>query len=175
MPREKVQGNALVSACRGLGKTFPPCLLPRPPELSRSRFLSFQPQFLWDVLRGQDTHHLMTLIPLSLLGGPVRPSGQPFVHKPRASAELAAGPGSDPAAAGTLLVRGQSIPYHKQHKVRQSLWAQDMGWLRGQAAGAAAVPQPCTEPDGLQVRGQRLPGARNKAEGCEYAFTFLWL
>lgn len=75
---------------------------------------------------------------------------------------------------GTLLVRGQRIPYRKQHKVQQGLWAQDMGWLRGQAAGTAAVPQPFTEPKGLEVRGQRLPGAGNMAEGCEYTLpTFV--
>lgn len=111
----------------------------------------------------------MTLIPCSLLGGPVQPSGQRFVHNPRGNAELLASPGSDPAAVGTLLVRGRSIPYHEQHKVQRGLRAQNMGWLHGQAAGMAAAPQPCTEPKGLQVRGQRLPGAGNKAEGCEYA------
>ena len=110
----------------------------------------------------------MTLIPLSLPGGSVRPSGRRFIHNPRAEAQLPASPGSDPAAVGTLSVRGQSIPYREQHKVRQGLRARDPRWLRGQAARTAAVTQPCTEPKGLQVRGQRLPGAGNKAEGREY-------
>ncbi|XP_075362643.1 LOW QUALITY PROTEIN: tubulin polyglutamylase TTLL13-like [Mycteria americana] len=127
-----------------------------------------QPQFLWDALGGQEAHRLMTLIPRPLLGGPVRPLGRRLVRNPRADAELPASPGSDPATAGTLLVRGQSIPYHEQRKMRQGLRVQNAGWLRGQAAGTAAVPQPRTEPKGLHVRGQRLPGAGNKAEGREY-------
>ncbi|XP_074457887.1 tubulin polyglutamylase TTLL13 isoform X1 [Larus michahellis] len=173
---EKKRVNALLQReklIRGLGIIDQLCqLLPttdRPADTwgSDTILSKSQPQFLWDVLRGQDTHRLMTLIPLSLLRGPAQPSGQPFVYKSRASAELPASPGSDPAAVGTLLVRGQRIPYRKQHKVQQGLWAQDMGWLRGQAAGTAAVPQPFTEPKGLEVRGQRLPGAGNMAEGCE--------
>ncbi|XP_054069863.1 tubulin polyglutamylase TTLL13 isoform X4 [Rissa tridactyla] len=173
---EKKRVNALLQReklIRGLGIIDQLCqLLPttdRPADTwgSDTILSKSQPQFLWDVLRGQDTHRLMTLIPLSLLRGPAQPSGQPFVYKSRASAELPASPGSDPAAVGTLLVRGQRIPYRKQHKVQQGLWAQDMGWLRGQAVGTAAVPQPFTEPKGLEVRGQRLPGAGNMAEGCE--------
>ncbi|XP_063201957.1 tubulin polyglutamylase TTLL13 isoform X2 [Chroicocephalus ridibundus] len=173
---EKKRVNALLQReklIRGLGIIDQLCqLLPttdRPADTwgSDTILSKSQPQFLWDVLRGQDTHRLMTLIPLSLLRGPAQPSGQPFVYKSRASAELPASPGLDPAAVGTLLVRGQRIPYRKQHKVQQGLWAQDMGWLRGQAAGTAAVPQPFTEPKGLEVRGQRLPGAGNMAEGCE--------
>ncbi|KAM9275351.1 tubulin polyglutamylase TTLL13 [Morus bassanus] len=141
----------------------------RPADTQRSCTIisKSQPQFLWDVLGGQKTHCLMTLIPHSLLGSPVWPSGQRFVHNPRTKAELPASLGSDPAAAGTLSVRGQSIPYREQHVVQQGLQAQDAGWPHGQAAVTAAVPQPCTEPRGLQVRGQRLPGAGNKAEGCE--------
>ncbi|XP_009468462.1 PREDICTED: guanosine-3',5'-bis(diphosphate) 3'-pyrophosphohydrolase MESH1 [Nipponia nippon] len=111
----------------------------------------------------------MTLVPCSLRGGPLRPRGRRLVHNPRANAELPAGPGWDPAAAGTLSVRGQSIPYREQHKARRGLRAQNAGWLRSQAAGTAAVPQPCAEPTGLQASGQRLPGAGSKAEGCEYA------
>ncbi|XP_010116464.1 PREDICTED: tubulin polyglutamylase TTLL6, partial [Chlamydotis macqueenii] len=150
------QLSQLLSPAGGLADTRASCT-----AVPRS-----QPQLLWDALGGQDTHPFMTLIPLSLLGRRVRPWGQQFVHNPRASTEQPASLGSDPAAAGTLSVRGQSIPYREQHKVQHSLRARDAGWLRVQAAGTAAVTQPCTELKELQARGQRLPG---EAEGREYA------
>lgn len=147
--------------------------LPRPPELSRSCFLSFQPQFLWEALGDQEAHCLTTHNSLSLLGGPVRSSGRQFIHNARANAKLPAIPGLDPPATGTLSIQGQSIPYH-----RRGLRTQDTGWLRGQTARMAAVTQPCTKPTRLQAGGQRLPGTGNKAEGCEYAlpsFGSKWL
>ena len=139
-------------------------LLPRPPELSGGCFLSFQPQSLWEVLRTQDAHGLTTLTPVSLPGAAVRPSGQRFLHNPRAGAQLPAGLGSDPAAAGTLLVRGQSIPYHQRHEVPRGRWAPGVGWLRGHAAWTAAA----TEPKGLCARGRLLPGIASNAERGEY-------
>ncbi|XP_042659878.1 tubulin polyglutamylase TTLL6 isoform X2 [Tyto alba] len=168
---EKRRINALLqreNLIRGLGIIDQLCqLLPttsRPADTQTSCAVlpTSQPQFVWDVLRDQEAQRLMTPIPSSLLGGPVRPSGRRFTRKPAANAELPAGLGSDPAAAGTLSVRGQGIPYREQHKVRQSLRAQDGGWLWGRAART----QPCPEPGGLQVRGRRLPGAGHKAAGC---------
>ncbi|XP_009696513.1 PREDICTED: tubulin polyglutamylase TTLL6, partial [Cariama cristata] len=90
----------------------------RPADTLRSCTITSesQPQFLWDAVGGQDTHHLRTVIPLSLPGGPVQPSGQWFLHNSRAEAQLPASVGSDPATAGTLFVQGRSIPYHEQHK-----------------------------------------------------------
>ncbi|XP_068265935.1 tubulin polyglutamylase TTLL13 [Nyctibius grandis] len=126
-----------------------------------------QLQCLWDALGGQDTHHLVTPVPCSLLGGPVQPLGQQFVHNPSTKSLLPAGPGSDPAAAGSFCIRGQSITFCKQHKVRRGLRAHDRRWLRDQAAGMAGAPQPCTELKGLQERGEQLPGAESKADGCE--------
>ncbi|XP_019327911.1 PREDICTED: tubulin polyglutamylase TTLL6 [Aptenodytes forsteri] len=173
---EKKRRNALLqreNLIRGLGiidqlsQLLPATDRPADTQRSCTVISKSQPQFLWEALGGQEAHRLMTLIPLSLLGGPVRPSGRRFIHNPRANAKLPASLGLDPATAGTLSVRGLSIPYCEQHKVRQGPGAQGRGWLRGQAAGTAAVTQPCTEPKGLQVRGQRLPGTRNKAEGCE--------
>ncbi|XP_064311992.1 tubulin polyglutamylase TTLL13 isoform X1 [Phalacrocorax carbo] len=173
---EKKRVNALLrreNLIRGLGiadqlsQLLPTTDRPANTQRSCTIISKRQPQFLWDALGGQEAHRLVTLIPRSLLGSPLRPLAWQLVHSPRAKAELPAGPGSDPAATGSLLVRGQSIPYHEQRKVRQGLRAQDAGWLRIQAAGTAALPQPCTEPRALQVRGHRLPGAANKAEGRE--------
>uniref|UniRef100_A0A8C4UWN2 Tubulin polyglutamylase TTLL13 n=1 Tax=Falco tinnunculus TaxID=100819 RepID=A0A8C4UWN2_FALTI len=141
----------------------------RPADTQRSCTIisKSQPQFLLDALGGQDTHHLVMLIPLSPLGGAVRPLGQQLVHKFRAKAQPPAALGSDPATAGTFFIQGQSILYHEQHNALHGLQAQDRGWLWGQAAWTAAVTRPRTEPKGLQARGQWLPGAGNEAEDCE--------
>ncbi|XP_010141021.1 PREDICTED: tubulin polyglutamylase TTLL6, partial [Buceros rhinoceros silvestris] len=64
-----------------------------------------------DVFETQDTHCVMSLVPLSLRGAPVQLSGRRLVRNPRAIAAL-----PDPAAVGTLLVQGQSIPHREQHK-----------------------------------------------------------
>ncbi|KAM9637524.1 tubulin polyglutamylase TTLL13 [Morphnus guianensis] len=169
---EKKRVNALLqreNLIRGLGiidqlsQLLPTTDRPADTQRSCTVIPKHQPQFLWEALGGQETHCLTTHNSLSLLGDPVRSSsGRQFIHNARANTELPAGPGSDPAAAGTLSIRGQSIPYHKR-----GLWVQDTGWLRGQAARMAAVTQPCTKPKRLQAGGQRLPGTGNKAEGCE--------
>ncbi|XP_029871699.1 tubulin polyglutamylase TTLL6 isoform X6 [Aquila chrysaetos chrysaetos] len=168
---EKKRVNALLqreNLIRGLGiidqlsQLLPTTDRPADTQRSCTVIPKHQQQFLWEVPGGQETHCLTTRNSLSLLGGPVRSSGRQFIHNARANAKLPAGPGSDPAAKGTLSIRGQSIPYHKR-----GLRAQDTGWLRGQAARMAAVTQPCTKPKRLQAGGQWLPGTGNKAEGCE--------
>ncbi|XP_029871696.1 tubulin polyglutamylase TTLL6 isoform X3 [Aquila chrysaetos chrysaetos] len=167
---EKKRVNALLqreNLIRGLGiidqlsQLLPTTDRPADTQRSCTVIPKHQQQFLWEVPGGQETHCLTTRNSLSLLGGPVRSSGRQFIHNARANAKLPAGPGSDPAAKGTLSIRGQSIPYHKR-----GLRAQDTGWLRGQAARMAAVTQPCTKPKRLQAGGQWLPGTGNKAEGC---------
>ncbi|XP_069654862.1 tubulin polyglutamylase TTLL13 isoform X3 [Haliaeetus albicilla] len=168
---EKKRVNALLqreNLIRGLGiidqlsQLLPATDRPADTQKSCTVIPKHQPQFLWEAPGGQETHCLTTHNSLSLLGGPVRSSGRQFIHNARANTELPAIPGSDPAAAGTLSIRGQSIPCHKR-----GLWAQDTGWLRGQTARMAAVTQPCTKPKRLQAGGQWLPGTGNKAEGCE--------
>ncbi|XP_035168073.1 tubulin polyglutamylase TTLL6 isoform X5 [Oxyura jamaicensis] len=124
-----------------------------------------QPQFLWDALQGQKAHSLMTLIPLSLLGGAGRPLGHSFTHKPSTRAQPPASQGSAPAAVGTLSVRGQSIPCREQRKAQHSLQPCDGGCLRSQAAQTPGVTHPCTKTRGLPLSAQQLPGGRNKAEG----------
>ncbi|XP_050568987.1 tubulin polyglutamylase TTLL13 [Cygnus atratus] len=124
-----------------------------------------QPQFLWDALQGQKARSLMTLIPLSLLGGAVRPLGHSFTHEPSTRAQPPAGQGSAPAAVGTLSVRGQSIPCSEQCKAQHSFQPGDRGCLQSQAAQTAGVTQPCTKTRGLPLSAQQLPGARNEAEG----------
>ncbi|XP_074900846.1 tubulin polyglutamylase TTLL13 isoform X1 [Buteo buteo] len=168
---EKKRVNALKqreNLIRGLGiidqlsQLLPTTDRPADTQQSCTVIPKHQPQFLWEAPGGQETHCLTTHNSLSLLGGPVRSSGQQFIHNARANAELPAVPGSDPAAAGTLSIRGQSIPCHKR-----GLRAQDTGWLQGQTARMAAVTQPCIKPKRLQAGGQWLPGTGNKAEGCE--------
>lgn len=122
------------------------------PEPSCSRSLSFQLLFPPDVSGSQDTHCVMSLVPLSPRGAPVQLSRRWLVHNPRAIAAL-----PDPAAAGTLLVQGQSIPHREQHEARQ-----------GQAAQMAVVTHPCAEPVGLQERGPWFLDLGSPAEGCEY-------
>ncbi|XP_064932979.1 tubulin polyglutamylase TTLL13 isoform X3 [Columba livia] len=166
---EKKRVNALLqreNLIRGLGIIEQLTqLLPatdRPADMHRSCTAVPKSQFPWGALGGQDTHCLMTLIPFSLLGGPVQPSAQRFTHNPQAKVQP---PASSGPAASTLSVRGQRIPYHEQHMVRQRV--QSTGRLRGPAAGMAAVPQPCSGPAELQARGQCLPGTGTKAEGYE--------
>ncbi|KAM9532612.1 tubulin polyglutamylase TTLL13 isoform 2-T2 [Guaruba guarouba] len=115
-----------------------------------------QPQCHRDALGG-----FATLVPFSPLRHPLFSSGQQHPHNPRAEAQLPPSLGSGSAPA--LLVRGKRIPY----TARQSLRSPNRGWLRGQAAPAAAVTRPCSEPEGQQERGQQLPAAGSKAEGCE--------
>eukprot|EP00075_Anas_platyrhynchos_P033210 XP_027322463.1 tubulin polyglutamylase TTLL6 isoform X1 [Anas platyrhynchos] len=124
-----------------------------------------QSQFLWDALQGQKACRLVTLIPLSLLGGAVRPSGHSFTHKPSARAQPPAGQGSAPAAVCTLSVRGQSIPCREQPKAQHSLQPRDGGCLRSQAAQTPGVTQTCPKPRALPLSAQLLSGARNKAAG----------
>nr|XP_047902228.1 tubulin polyglutamylase TTLL13 isoform X2 [Anser cygnoides] len=131
-----------------------------------------QPQFLWDALQGQKARSLMTLTPLSLLGGAVRPLGHSFTPKPSTRAQPPAGQGSAPAAVGTLSVRGQSIPCREPCKAQHGLQPRDRGCPQSQAAQTPGVTQPCTKTRGLPLSAQQLPGARNKAEGCEYALPY---
>ncbi|XP_074736709.1 tubulin polyglutamylase TTLL13-like [Strix uralensis] len=164
---EKKRVNALLQReklIRGLGivdqlsQLLPTADRPADTPTSSAVIPRSQPQLVWDALRDRDGHCLTTLVPLSLLGGPAWPSAQQFLRHPGASAELPAGLGSHPAAAGTLSVRGWGIPS------REQLGVQDGRWLRGRTA---AVTQPCTQPRGLQVRGRRLPGTGSEAEGCD--------
>ncbi|XP_030312906.1 tubulin polyglutamylase TTLL6 [Calypte anna] len=161
---EKRRVNALVqreNLIRGLGIIDQLCrLLPTahkqaPPQ--GSGISRIQPPFLWGALGSQDSHRLMMLVPLSLLGGPARPLGQQLLHNPRAEAPRL---GRDPAAMGTLSIRGLSIPPRGQHKVQQRLGGQNTGWL----PGPAVVPQPCTKPQGMLARGHQLPSTRVQAE-----------
>lgn len=114
----------------------------------------------------------MTLTPLSLLGGAVRPLGHSFTPKPSTRAQPPAGQGSAPAAVGTLSVRGQSIPCREPCKAQHGLQPRDRGCPQSQAAQTPGVTQPCTKTRGLPLSAQQLPGARNKAEGCEYALPY---
>ncbi|XP_054243703.1 tubulin polyglutamylase TTLL13 [Indicator indicator] len=148
---------------RGLGFIPQLCQLlptaPRPAHTQRSCTANprSQLQFPWDVLQAQDPQHVVRLIPISLLGAPVQPSGQQFTRDPRANVQLPPSQGTDPATVGSLWVQGQSIPSCDQHRARST------GWLQGRAAWPAAVTQPHAEPPGLQ----QLPGSGSTAEGCE--------
>ncbi|XP_068814501.1 tubulin polyglutamylase TTLL13 isoform X1 [Struthio camelus] len=127
-----------------------------------------QPQFIQDTFRGQEAHGLMTLIPLSFLGGTVRASGQQITRKPTAKAQLPARQGFDPTTLGSLSVRGQSVPYHEHYKMQHCLQPQSTSWLRSQIAQTAEMTKPCTKAEVLWVRGQRFCGATDETEGCEY-------
>ncbi|XP_013806500.2 tubulin polyglutamylase TTLL13 [Apteryx mantelli] len=104
-----------------------------------------QAQFVQRMFRGQEAHSLMTLIPLSLLGGTVRASGQQIIRKPTAKAELPATQSFDPTTLGSLSVQGQSVPYHERYKMQHCLQPQNTSWLWSQAAPTAGATKPCTK------------------------------
>ncbi|XP_054025186.1 tubulin polyglutamylase TTLL13 [Dryobates pubescens] len=145
---------------RGLGFIHQLCQLlpiaPRPAHTQRSCIADPQSQLPcpWDVLRAQDPQdppHLMRLVPISLLGAPVQPSGQQVTRDPSAKVQLPPSLGMDPATAGSLRVQGQSILSCAQHRVRSA------GWLRGRAAGPALHFHRAKSQRGEQQWGVCLP------------------
>uniref|UniRef100_A0A8C9EUF0 Tubulin tyrosine ligase like 6 n=1 Tax=Pavo cristatus TaxID=9049 RepID=A0A8C9EUF0_PAVCR len=123
-----------------------------------------QTQFLWDTLQARQPAPLVTIIPLSFPRGTVWPSGQPSAHKHSTRAQLLAG---QHPALGTLLVRGQSIPFQEQHAVQCSPQPQGRGYPWSRAAEPAAVTQPCTKTRGRPMSAWQLSAARTKAEECD--------
>lgn len=154
------------------GRLFLPVSHQGSPELSYNRFLSFQTQFLWDAPQAQQPAPLMTIIPLSFPRGTVWPSGRPCARKHSTRVQLLAG---QHPAPGTLLVRGQSIPFREQHTVQCSAQPQDRGNSWSRAAEPAAATQPCTKTRGRPMSAWQLSAARNKAEGCECDYLTLVL
>ncbi|XP_052528604.1 tubulin polyglutamylase TTLL13-like isoform X2 [Tympanuchus pallidicinctus] len=122
-----------------------------------------QTQFLWDAPQAQQPAPLMTIIPLSFPRGTVWPSGRPCARKHSTRAQLLAG---QHPAPGTLLVRGQSIPFREQHTVQCSAQPQDRGNSWSRAAEPAAATQPCTKTR-RPMSAWQLSAARNEAEGCD--------
>lgn len=111
----------------------------------------------------------MTLVPLSLLGGPVRELGQQILQQPAARAQMLGNQGFIPTLLGTLSGLGHSIPYRAQFKPQHGLPQQkNMSWLGSHTLGTPMVTEPCTLAKMLKVGGRRFSSARNKMEGREY-------
>ncbi|XP_031443823.1 tubulin polyglutamylase TTLL6 isoform X2 [Phasianus colchicus] len=120
-----------------------------------------QTQFLWNTLQARQPAPLMSIIPLSFPRGTVWPSGQPSAHRHSTRAQLLAG---QHPALGTLLVRGQSIPFREQHTVQCSTQPRNRGYSWRRAAEPTAATQPFTKTRGRPMSAWQLSAA--KAEGC---------
>nr|XP_048721837.1 tubulin polyglutamylase TTLL13 isoform X3 [Caretta caretta] len=145
---------------------------PRPVNVHRPHIniSESQPQFLQDVFGNQETQGLMTLVPLSLLGGTVRELGQQILQQPAARAQMLGNQGFIPTLLGTLSGMGQSIPYRAQYKPQHGLQPQkNMSWLGSHTLGTPIVTEPCALAKMLKEGGRRFSSARNKVEGHAHA------
>ncbi|XP_043349925.1 tubulin polyglutamylase TTLL13-like isoform X7 [Dermochelys coriacea] len=144
---------------------------PRPLDVHRPHIniSESQPQLLQDVFGNRETQGLMTLVPLSLLGGTVRELGQQIMQQPVAKAQMLGNQGFIPTLLGTLSGMGQSIPYRTQYKPQHGLQPQkNMSWLGSHTLGTPIVTEPCALAKMLKEGGRRFSSARNKVEGREY-------
>ncbi|XP_073160682.1 tubulin polyglutamylase TTLL13 isoform X3 [Lepidochelys kempii] len=145
---------------------------PRPVNVHRPHIniSESQPQFLQDVFGNRETQGLMTLVPLSLLGGTVRELGQQILQQPAARAQMLGNQGFIPTLLGTLSGMGQSIPYRAQYKPQHGLQPQkNMSWLGSHTLGTPIVTEPCALAKMLKEGGRRFSSARNKVEGHAHA------
>ncbi|XP_074822801.1 tubulin polyglutamylase TTLL13 isoform X1 [Natator depressus] len=145
---------------------------PRPVDVHRPHIniSESQPQFLQDVFGNRETQGLMTLVPLSLLGGTVRELGQQILQQPAARAQMLGNQGFIPTLLGTLSGMGQSIPYRAQYKPQHGLQPQkNMSWLGSHTLGTPIVTEPCALAKMLKEGGRRFSSARNKVEGHAHA------
>ncbi|KAM8804351.1 tubulin polyglutamylase TTLL13-like [Eudromia elegans] len=119
-----------------------------------------QPQLAQHPFQAQEAPALMTLIPLSLLGGTDQALGPQITQKPPARAGLPARPSFCPVALGSLWVRGQSVPCHEHDGTQRCLRPRDAGCLPSRAAlAAAAAPEALV----LQTRESRARRQRRAA------------
>ncbi|XP_032650085.1 tubulin polyglutamylase TTLL13 isoform X1 [Chelonoidis abingdonii] len=145
---------------------------PRPVDVHRPHIniSESQPRFLQDEFGNRETQSLMTLVPLSLLGGTIRELGQQIIQQPAARARILGNQGFIPTLLGTLSGMGQSIPYPAQYKPHHGLQPQkNISWLGNHALGTPMVSKPCALAKILKVGGQRFSSARNKVESHAHA------
>lgn len=129
--------------------------------------LLFQPHFLQDVFSNREPQNLMTLVPLTLLGGSVQELGHHIMQQPTAQVQLLGNQGFIPTILGALsgLAPSQEASYASHFKSHIHLQPpKNMSWL-----GTAMVSEPCTLARMLKAGGRRFSSAKNKLEGSEYA------
>uniref|UniRef100_A0A8C8RNW5 Tubulin polyglutamylase TTLL13-like n=1 Tax=Pelusios castaneus TaxID=367368 RepID=A0A8C8RNW5_9SAUR len=141
---------------------------PRPVDVHRPHInmSESQPPFPQAVFGNQERQNLMTLVPLSSMGGPVQELGPQILQQPTARAHMLGNQGFIPTLLGTLSGLSQSIPYRAQYKPQHGLQQQkNMSCLGSHTLGTPMATEPCTLAKMLKVGGRRLSSARNKIEG----------
>nr|XP_020671249.1 tubulin polyglutamylase TTLL13-like isoform X2 [Pogona vitticeps] len=138
---------------------------PRPMEIQRPHIniSESQPHFLQDMFHNREPQNLMTLVPLSLLGGSVQEFGQHILQQPSARVQLLGNQGFIPTILGALSGLGPSRESSYPSHLKPQLHLQppkNMSWL-----GTAMVGEPCTLAQMLKTGGRRFASAKSKLEG----------
>ncbi|XP_060138468.1 tubulin polyglutamylase TTLL13 isoform X2 [Zootoca vivipara] len=138
---------------------------PKPVEVQRPHIniSESQPQFLQDLFNNREPQNLMTLVPLSLLGGSVQELGQQIMQQhPTTRVQLLGNQGFIPTILGALSGLGQSSHESCSTHFKPQLHIQppkNMNWL-----GTAMVGEPGSLARMLKAGGRRFGSAKNKLE-----------
>ncbi|CAI5792536.1 tubulin polyglutamylase TTLL13-like isoform X1 [Podarcis lilfordi] len=138
---------------------------PKPVEVQRPHIniSESQPHFLQDMFNNREPQNLMTLVPLSLLGGSVQELGQQIMQQqPTARVQLLGNQGFIPTILGALSGLGSSSHESYSTHFKPQLHIQppkNMSWL-----GAAMVGEPGSLARMLKAGGRRFGSAKNKLE-----------
>ncbi|XP_061451873.1 tubulin polyglutamylase TTLL13 isoform X2 [Rhineura floridana] len=137
---------------------------PRPVEIQRPHIniSESQPHFLQEVFSNRESQNLMTLVPLSLLGGSVQELGQQILQQPTARVQLLGSQGFIPTILGALsgLSPSHEASYSSHFKPQLHIQPpRNMSWL-----GTAMVGEPSTLARMLKAGGRRFGSAKNKLD-----------
>ncbi|XP_033022786.1 tubulin polyglutamylase TTLL13-like isoform X1 [Lacerta agilis] len=138
---------------------------PKPVEIQRPHIniSESQPHFLQDLFNNREPQNLMTLVPLSLLGGSVQELGQQIMQQqPTTRVQLLGNQGFIPTILGALSGLGPSSHESYSTHFKPQLHIQppkNMSWL-----GAAMVGEPGSLARMLKAGGRRFGSAKNKLE-----------
>lgn len=135
------------------------------PQIQPAAFF-FQTHFLQDMFNNRESQNLMTLVPLSLLGGSVQEFGQHIVQQPSARVQLLGNQGFIPTILGALSGLSPTRDSACSSYMKPQLHLhppRNMGWL-----GTTMVGEPCTLARMLKAGGRRFASARSKVEGSKY-------
>nr|XP_034986350.1 tubulin polyglutamylase TTLL13-like isoform X2 [Zootoca vivipara] len=138
---------------------------PKPVEVQRPHIniSESQPHFLQDLFNNREPQNLMTLVPLSLLGGSVQELGQQIMQQhPTTRVQLLGNQGFIPTILGALSGLGQSSHESCSTHFKPQLHIQppkNMNWL-----GTAMVGEPGSLARMLKAGGRRFGSAKNKLE-----------
>lgn len=119
------------------------------------------------MFNNREPQNLMTLVPLSLLGGSVQELGQQIMQQqPTARVQLLGNQGFIPTILGALSGLGSSSHESYSTHFKPQLHIQppkNMSWL-----GAAMVGEPGSLARMLKAGGRRFGSAKNKLDVGEY-------